>query len=89
LNDFDDVHPAGTSLNDLFTIQPFDYYTKSMEEMRIDDFLQQDKLVGSELYIIRPTIAPTTSEEFEVMIRMTLNEGEQYEMISSPILLID
>ena len=85
INDFDDEHSAGDSINDLLDLQlgfPFE----SQESLPLEEFLNTftDNVPSSRFKLILPS-RPTLNNEFQVRIEVVLSTGEQYEETSSPL----
>ena len=86
LNDFDDTHPAGSTLNDLLSVRLFD------GEQDLDSYIQQnnDRLIQIEdlPYILSLEKAPTADSVFQIRVSMTLSTGEEYSSESPKIFLL-
>jgi len=87
LNDFDLDYPAGSVINELLTIQGFNYDTPE-PKVSVDTYLSQKALITSERFLLKPTKAPDEND-FQVMISMELTGGEVYEITSPLIQVVD
>jgi len=80
LNDYDHLHKANDTINDLITIAAFG------QAMDIETFLARNNgnIINRELDL-ELTSPPSVSSEFQVRVRVDLSTGEGYDAISSPI----
>lgn len=83
-NNFDENHPANSSLNDLILIQmPGD------EEVSLEEYLTRENRspVYYQNFWLSLKQAPSLPSDFEVSVEMTLDNGEVYQMDSEMIVL--
>jgi len=81
LNDFDDNHLAGESINDLFEITNL-----AIEPVPLKEFLTNfTENVPQEWFNLRLLNEPTLSKAFQVMVNVSLSTGENYQASSSII----
>lgn len=92
LNDFDENHLAGDTINDLFDhIKSYsESWTLETEEIQpLEDFL--DNLTGTiqfEALHLQLKQAPTINEEFKVKVVVELSTGEIYEVEKEGIVVL-
>lgn len=79
--DFDEQHPAGSSLNDLFSIN--DIYTHELIEL--NQFLQGNPAARREKFILRMRKKPTKSMIHQFTIKYAHTDGERFEETAKPI----
>ena len=81
LNDFDDTHLAGESINDLLEITNL-----AIEPVPLEEFLTNfTENVPQEWFNLRLLNEPTLSKAFQVMVNVSLSTGENYQVSSSII----
>lgn len=81
INEFDDDHPAGSSLNDIIMMDDF-----NNTRILLDDYLSVDRdNVHAEWFQLFLTVGPTISQEFQVMVKIELSTGEIYEVETESI----
>jgi len=85
LNDFDDDHPANTSINDLFIMT---FETTDQPQLPLDEFLlDNSSLIEFQFLPLRITKAPENDMTFHVNVILKLSTGEEYQAESLPIML--
>jgi len=87
LNDFDDMHLANSSINDLL-----DYVgTYNLgEKMSLEDFLaNQSENIMYETLLLQLKKAPALNREFRYKVMVELSTGEVYEAESMPVYFRD
>ncbi len=84
LNDFDSLHLANSSLNDLWST-----YDERYEKIPVNDYLQQDtSKISSQEMTLFLSKAPELDSSFQVKIIAELSTGEVYEAESSRFILL-
>ena len=84
LNDFDEQHRAGDTINDLLEVQFFDESTDLNEYLALDTALIKYDQLGLAL-----KKAPDLNEEYHVRVDVKLSTGEVYQTQSRPIRIIN
>ena len=86
LNDFDDTHPANSSINDLFMVLP---ETTLQDVLSLDDFLldNNSSFIASQYLQLSLTKVPENDLTFHVNVILKLSTGEEYQTESLPIML--
>ena len=83
LNDFDETHPANSSINDLLEVQIETFETDVIPLTEfLDNQLETIKKQALQLNLIK---APTEDREFHFKAEVMLSTGENYEVESSPV----
>ena len=86
LNDFDENHKAGDTINDLLEVVDF---FQGNDPVLLNDFLlNHTGNVPSEYLILRILQAPTFNEDFQIRVIVNLSTGERYEEMSDIIKFI-
>lgn len=86
LNDFDDDHPANTSINDLFIVS---IETTGQAPLSLNDFLlDTSSFIKYEYLPLRITKTPQNNPDFHIKVILKLSTGEEYEVENSPIRMI-
>jgi len=83
LNDFDAEHPAGDTINDLFST----YFNGTMYNNIVDFPTQNAGLIQQEdieLFLSKP---PVDNPEFKVKVIFKLSTGEEYTVESKPVII--
>lgn len=87
LNDFDEMHLANSSINDLLDYNDI-YYLE--EKMPLEDFLaNQSENIMSETLLLQLKKAPELNREFRYKVMVELSTGEVYEAESMPVYFRD
>jgi len=85
LNDFDDTHPANSSINDLFMVTP---ESTLQDASSLDDFLlDNSSFIESQYLRLSLTKVPENDLTFHVNVILKLSTGEEYQAESLPIML--
>lgn len=88
INDYDEDHRAGESLNDLLELKLPDYDEPS-EPILLEDFLNTfTENVPSEYFFLKLLKEPTLNQDFQVRVVVNLSTGEEYEATSEMIKFI-
>ena len=74
LNDYDDDHLAGSSINDLLSISP--EYEPMIEPLT--DLLARNELIQYEHYFLKPGSQPTLNDTLKFQVDIELSNGELY-----------
>lgn len=87
INDFDDDHLAGSSINDLLQYQG-SYFDE--DNVPLNDFLADEQMgkLRFEDMRLRLTQAPEIDSVLQVQVRMELSTGEVYDVPSAAIVLL-
>jgi len=84
INDFDNEHPAGSSINDLLITGDF-----QGNFLPFDEFLNnQTGFIMQEWRILKLKKPPVLNPEFNFKIRLELSTGEIYEKAGFPIYIL-
>ena len=81
INDYDEEHKAGESINDILELVDFEN-----SPILFDDFLNElSGNVPRELFAFKLLNGPTINKEFQVRVNVNLSTGEEYEVLSSVV----
>lgn len=83
LNDFDEEHPANSSINDFFEVQTSVFQG---EDIPLTEFLQnQTENIKTQELLLKLKQVPTATPTFHFKISIELSTGEKYETEGVPI----
>ncbi|MEL6659166.1 MAG: hypothetical protein AAFP77_12625 [Bacteroidota bacterium] len=87
VNDFDDNHPAGSSINDLLQYEGSFW---EQEDVRLVEFLEEEKMgkMRFEDMQLRLLKAPEADSLVQVEVQMELSTGESFQALSPAIVIL-